>query len=370
MNNNFIRVFSLSCLALLSCVEERKPDLSFVDVIYCTPDNPAKCLPLEITNTSEGLRARYIGASSDQELTLRPRYEVDEAGDSTIVLDEYLDGKSNGKYIFVEDPTDIYYRVYQDVQYVSADTKDTITFGANIIGKEDIFIEYRDFPRSVRKIQEHGINDPVGCGSARRDLNILLLLHSNPLSFTESYEGIEDMSAFMSEDGIFRVYFVDCYSGGNGMSASYRMIPAQYKIDSGIITLSDISGLLYNRLVEFHGANFPKESDINVIQATLNGKAYYMIEVAYFDPQPAPFIYGNEDYYKTNALVLFAFSIENKKLTPAKILGGKSIIELVNMDGDENIHFKFDDKTKELQVPIVNPKDHTFTGKYNTIKLK
>ena len=94
MNNNLIRVFSLSCLALLSCVEERKPDLSFVDVIYCTPDNPAKCLPLEITNTSEGLRARYIGASSDQELTLRPRYEVDEAGDSTIVLDEYLDGKS------------------------------------------------------------------------------------------------------------------------------------------------------------------------------------------------------------------------------------------------------------------------------------
>lgn len=365
-------LLALTSVFFTSCKEEKQekePDLSFIEIIYCTPDEPSKCLPLEITNTSDGLKARYIGASSDQALTLKPRYEVDESGDSIVVLDEYLEGEKNGKYVLEKYPTDIYSEVYRDLQYISADAKDTIPFCANIIGKEDIFIDYRDFSGSIRKIQKHDDNDPAGCGSARRDLNILHLLHSNPLTFTESYEGVEGIWTSTSEDGIFRAYRIYCWSGGNGFSATYCMSPIQYKTDSGIITLSDISGLLYNRLVEFDGANFPKESDINVIQATLRGKTYYMIEVAYFDPQPVRFIENRDNLFKTNDLALFAFSIENNKLTPAKILGGKSIIEVVTMDGDESIHFKYDDKTKELQVPTVNPKDYTFTSKYKTIKI-
>ena len=367
MRINLLFILAFFTTVISSCKHEQVPDLSFVEVIYCTPDNPANCLPLEITNTSEGLRAKYIGASSDQVLTLKPHYEVDKTGDSTIVLDEYLDGENNDKYIFKDNQTDIYDKVYRAIKYING--KDTISFCGSMISKGDVFIDIRDFSGSINKIINHDDNDPDGHGSERRDLNLLHLLHSNPMTFTESFEGIEDISAITSKDGMFRAYFVNCWSGGNGASASYRMIPIQYKTDYGILTLNDISRMLYNQLKEFNGANFPIETSLDILQATLKGKTYYMIEVAYYDPQPAPFVYGRDDYYKTNALTLFAYSIENKKLTPAKIFGGKSMIELVNMDGDENIHFKYDDKTKELQVPIVNPKNHAFTGKHKIMKI-
>lgn len=66
---------------------------------------------------------------------------------------------------------------------------------------------------------------------------------------------------------------------------------------------------------------------------------------------------------------LFAFAIQNGKLTPADILNGESMINVFSSDNEQDLHFKYDDKTKRLSVPKVDETDYEFKGDYTIIQL-
>ena len=371
MRPKIIFFMAMLCAVTTSCKQQavKEPDLSNIEAIYCMPTDPGKCLPLEIVRTADGWQARYSGAPSNQTLQLKPRYEVDEYEDSTIVLDEYLQDKPNGKYVFEKYAGEVLY-TYQRVSYISGSGKDTIDFMGTIVWKDFIFIDQRNFKESVKKIASHP-DGGAGYGSDERDVNLTHLLHSNPESFTGSYKGIEDIDYKGSSDRQLRLYRLYSRSGGNGLGAIFNNMPLQYKTDYGIVTLNDISSYLYSRLEVFSDANFPFEDGYNVLQATLSGKTYYLIEVDYTDLQPVPHIRGDKELWLNDAIVLFAFHIDNNRLKPAKILEGKSCIEIVNYrtPDKKEVHFRYDDKTKELQVPIVRNMTQGFTGQYWKIRL-
>jgi len=160
MRPKIIFFMAMLCAVTTSCKQQavKEPDLSNIEAIYCMPTDPGKCLPLEIVRTADGWQARYSGAPSNQTLQLKPRYEVDEYEDSTIVLDEYLQDKPNGKYVFEKYAGEVLY-TYQRVSYISGSGKDTIDFMGTIVWKDFIFIDQRNFKESVKKIASHHIDN-------------------------------------------------------------------------------------------------------------------------------------------------------------------------------------------------------------------
>ena len=364
-------LFSLMFVVTISSChkqEEKEPSLSYVDAIYCMPYNINKCLPLEIVKTANGWQAKYSGASSNQALLLKPRYNFDEYGDTIIVFDEYYQGKINGKYVF-GNIDNSYFDSYQEISYISSNGKDTVSFLATIIRDGVVFIDQRNFTESVNRISNHP-EGGSGFGTEERDVNLIYLMHNNPESFTGSYKGFEDLDMVDSPDKKLRIYRLYSHSGGNGLGATYNTMPAQYKTEYGVITLNDISAYLYNRLNTFSCANFPFEYNYKINQVTLSGKTYYMVEVDYNDPQPVSFEMGNESCM-TDAFALFAFQIDKGRLKPAKIFEGESLIEIVfdNKEGEKVTSFKYNEKNKEILAPIVDNKSHSLTGKYREIKL-
>lgn len=359
------------CTILFSCQQKKELDLGPIEIIYCSPSDPAKCLPLEIKHSADGWQAKYVGSKSKEAISLKPRFSQGEFDDSIIVFDEYLNGMINGSYAFENNsPAVNYTDPFHHVVYKSASGGKSFSFFSITIYKDDIFIDNRDIKDSFSKIMNYDEDDPPGRGSERRDVNIAYLLHSNPQTFTYPFKNIdEDFEVITSKDKQLRIYKYYCWDGGNGMSASYNNAMAQYMTQKGIITLDDFEHSIYKRLKDFDGANFPKCTRFRIIQATLKEKTHYLIETAYFDPQPMPFVEGSDDFYKTDDLALFAYHIEKGKFIPSKILGGKSMIELVNTGCDDNDHFKYNDTTKELSIPIVNTKTHALTKKYRTIKI-
>lgn len=371
MRFRFFIFLIATCFIIVSCQrqEYKETDLSFIEAIYCTPYDISQCLPLEIVKTSDGWQAKYSGAPTNEPLLLKPRFAISEEGDSTIIFDEYLQGKINGRYEF-EHAYGEFFDSYQIIKYTNSEKKDTTLFHATVIKKDFIFIDQRNFSESVEKITNHPLGG-YGIGTEERDVNFKYLMHNNPETFTGSYKGFENLDVVDSPDKKLRIYRLSQYNGGNGIGCEYYILPVQYKTDYGIITLDDISLQIFNQFDLFSNSNFPVEYRFNILQASLFGKTYYMIDIDYIDPRPAAFP-DNNDLIMTSAMTLSAFHIDKGRLKPAKIFNGESFIELVFQDrGDDmaNAAFKYDEKKKELQVPIVNKTTHQLTGKYRTIKI-
>lgn len=354
-------------ITLESCKEEKIPNLNHIKVIYCTPSNLTECLPLEIHNTPNGWEAKYVGSKSKTKIQLKPRFSLNEHKDSIITFEEYLEGKLNGSY-YLSRGTELFPQ-FREVYYKNVHNNDTIAFYACIIGEADIFIENKDVRNAFSAIKHHKDDDPLGCGSERRDLNLIYLLHSNPQTYNYEFHTDEEFETVTSSDGKIRLYKYYCWTGGNGIGSSFINLTAQYKTKDRIVTLDDFSPILLSRMKDFDGANYPNCVRLKIIQATLNGKIHYLIETLFSDPIPMPFEEGNYESEKTEDLVLFAFIIENGKLLPSNILAGKSMIELVNSGSGETDGFRYNDRTKILSIPILDQKGHRFTGNYHNISL-
>lgn len=362
-------IIACLCIFASSCDSDKEPNLDFVQVIFCTPTDPSRCLPMEISNTTNGWIANYIGSNAKDNIQLRPHYCLNEFGDSTITFDEYIGDEVNGSYSFGEISQEEFPDSYHEVLYRNAIGKETATFFASVISKDDIFINNKDIKDSYFKIKNHRDNAPIGCGSQRRDLNLIYLLHTNPQTFVYNFQNDDEFETISSKDGFLRIYRYYSWTGGNGFGSSSNEIIVQYKTKQGIVTLDDFSSILYLRMKDFKGANFPNCNRINIIQASLNGKKHYLIEAVYSDPCPRPFVEGNEDIFKTDNLVLFAYTIEKGKLTPSNILDGNSMIELVNFGCDEGDHFTYNDNNKILCIPLLDKRSYTFTGKVREIRI-
>lgn len=364
----------LFMIALLSAIfvsckqENRIPDIDYIRIIYCTPTELGKCLPLEIDNSIEGWKARYIGAPSKGFLTLEPRYEVNNAGDSIIVFQEYIDdGKPNGKYILHR--SSMYVDEYDEVSYINSSGKDTTDFYTNIIQDGTVFTFNSDIKESIRKTMEYEGNDPVGCGTMRRDLNMSYLIHSNPEALHKSFK-VEGLEIKDSPDGKLRIYTFDGYTGGNGVGSSYDVGILQYEAGNGeVAVLDDFTTLLYTSLVDFAGANFAY-CTINSIRTTKIGKkSYYLIEALFNDARPRS-LDGSNEFLKEFDTVLYAFTIQKGKLTPARIFDNEWKIEVIGSQETPELHYGYDDVTKTVSVPIVEGIAHLFKGKHKKITLQ
>lgn len=371
MNKRLLFPIAMLCVLVASCNRqgEQKPDLDNISIIYCTPTDLTQSLPLEIDNTADGWQAKYKGAPSKEIIRLSPRYSVNEDGDSIIVFDEMIGDKLNGRYFFGHITNNKYDEPHQYITYKNVKGEPMAEFYATIIKHGDIFVHHDDVAKDFKLLMLYDASDPVGCGSQRRDLNFTYLFHENPKTFTYQFKIEDEFKMVASDDGMLRIYDYYSWTGGNGFSADYYTLTAQYKTKSGVITLDGFEDILLSRMVDFKGGGFPKCGRLNVYQATLNGKKHYLVETVFYDPMPSSFDEKEPDILKSDDLALFAFTIENGKLMPSNILNGKSMIELVSVDCNDHIRFKYDDKTKTLQVPQLNANTHEFTGKYKEIKI-
>ena len=368
-------LITLLCIIFTSCKQNEqkiKIDLGDIRIIYCTPTDPAKCMPLEITQDIHGWEARYIGVSSNDTLRLEPSFSIDEDGDTLVTFREFLNDKLNGSYSFGYLSQHCYSNPYYEVTYSNAQGEKIVDFHACVIWYGDIFIDEKRTAYDFISMMHHYGNDPLGCGSLRRDQNLTYFFHTNPQTLTYSFNIDDDNTHFeviTSEDGQLRLFNYESYTGGNGMGAGYNTHTLQYKVNGKVVTLDQFHLILFNRLKDFQDSNFPNCHRLQLYQATLNEEKHYLIEATYFDPAPMPYEDGNGEIRKSSDLVLFAYTIKNGRLTPSPILDGQSMIELVNDDNCDNVHFRYDDTTKMLSIPQLDSKTHTFTGKYKTIRL-
>ena len=374
-----IKLFLLAVfisLAMTSCRNEKAvkesevsiSDLSDIQIIYCTPTEFGKCLPLELNNTEDGWLARYVGAPSKELLALKPINEVDKDGNSIVVLKEYLeDGSQNGKYILHESP--MYVNTFDGVSYVSPQGKDTIDFLTIIIKEGFAYTSTPDVKEDIRKTMEFQSDEGIYGNTEIRDLNISYLLHSNPDVLHKSVKA-KDLKVHNSSDGKLRIYSFVGYTGGNGAGSSYDIGILQYDMGNGeIATLDYFTALLYFELVDFGEANFPFCTINSIRTANIGKNTYYLIEALFNDACPMS-LDNNGEYYKTDDTVLYAFTIRNGKLTPARIFGKDWLIEVVGSQKTKALHFGYDDATKIVSVPIVEGNAHLFNGKYKKIKLQ
>ena len=359
----FILAFFTTVIS--SCKHEEEPDINFIEIIYCTPDNPGKCLPLEITNSADGWQAKYIGSLSGGLISLKPRYSLDKSGNTLIVFDEYLEGKKQGYYSFgkIQRKDNDF---PHEMSYYRTSGKKVMTFSATIVCKNDLFIGKKDIPEAIKTISSYYELYNFDYNTNQRDLNIIHLIHSNPNTLTYPFDKCGLFETSTSPNSLLRTYRYHS-GGGNHFTANYDVSILQYKTGDTMMVLDNFSWLLFQRLrKDSADAVWPICFNLEVDQATSGSHTYYLIEAA--------FVAYSEDQYFTvtseESIALFAFSIENGKLTPANIFAGKSIIELNGLSTNDDIHFKYDDKKKELRVPVLDKNDNKFTGKYEVIKIK
>ena len=53
----------LLCMVFISCTKDKEPEIDYIKVVYCTPIDLSKSLPLEIVNTADGWQVISQSAS-------------------------------------------------------------------------------------------------------------------------------------------------------------------------------------------------------------------------------------------------------------------------------------------------------------------
>jgi len=359
-------------LAIVSCKSETEkiPNIDRIAEIYCTPVDFGVCPPLRLTN-GNGWYAKYGSFSFEDDkevIPLKSHYDINEDGDSVIVFDEYIDGKLHGSYIFDTsfDNLDGDYSINTSCKYVGVDNKTEVMFNAVGIVENSIFINPYHPEASFKLIDafENTENmDKADLGS----VNLCSLLHNNPETINTKLANESSIKTSISSDENLRTYIFH-YLTGNGIGALQQTSFLQYKTGTGTATLDNVISLLFDRFEVFNEANFGYVREpINVMEAHIENKTYYLIEFDVYDSRPMPFE-GKDNLFRTEACGLFAFSIEGEKLVPAKILENKSFLEVVTSNTVDDLYYKYDDKQKSLSIPIVDT-NYVFKGDYRTIKL-
>lgn len=370
MRIKLLYFLAFACIVLSSCKGKETPvtELNNVTVIYCSPLRFDESLPLSIVNNGNSWEAFYGNPDEKDGIPLKLKYGKTESEyEKLFVFDEYTNGKLAGSY---QVPEDYQWDDDDDIwgcMYIDAESKKKTKYITTTIHEGDIFINPWHVEPAIKLISDYQ-DGMVTSFPDRGVLNLSYLLHNNPEGALEYNKFPKDgpLHVRTSIDGKVRTY-VTYYITGNGHGAYQTFAAIQYKGEKEVFVLDDFDSLCYGYFKEFDGANFADcRLDIPIYEAHLGGKTFYLIEIAFHDEVPVEF--ENTDHiFKSDACALFAFSIEKGKLMPAKIMDGKSMIEIVAEEGDTPLQFKYDDKSKELSIPII--KDYSFEGAYRKIKL-
>ena len=365
-------IWAFACIVLSSCKEKEVPvtELNNVSVIYCSPLRFDESLPLSIVKYGNNWEAVYGNPNEKDGIPLKLRYgKTDSKYSKSFVFDEYANGKLSGSY---QVPKDYQWDDDDDIwecMYIDAEGKKKTKYITTTIHEGDIFINPWNVEYAFKLISDFHEGGDTSFPD-RGALNLSYLLHNNPEGALDynNFPKDEDASLHVttSKDGKVRTY-ITYYITGNGHGAFQTYAAIQYKGEKEVFVLDYFDSLCYGYLKEFDGANFADcRLDIPIYEAHLGGKTFYLIEIAFHDEVPVEF--ENTDHiFKSDACALFAFSIEKGKLMPAKIMDGKSMIEIVAEESATPLQFKYDDKSKELSIPII--KDYSFEGAYRKIKL-
>ena len=355
----------LLCTIISSCQQEKEErDLGFVQVIYCSPTNPTKCLPLEITQVDDGWEAKYIGAPTGGSIKIQPRLSINESGDTIWAFDEYHNGKVQGYYSFggiKRQDNDI----FKKMTYYNSRGEEKMTFHTCIVCKDDIFIEEENIPAAINSIGHHETIFDFRYSTDQRDINTTYLLHSNPNTISYQFKKDDILDTSTSQDQKLRTYR---YISGGGMhpTSNYDISFLQYKAGNIVMTYDHFSSYLFSRLRKSSRKDvWPICDSLHVEQVPNQSDNFYLIEAiysVYHDNGSYPIMDLNE------SVALFAFRVNKGKLTPVNILEGKSFIEFDDLSIFDHVHFEYNDKTKELKIPILD-RNKRFTDMYRTIKV-
>ena len=241
---------------------------------------------------------------------------------------------------------------------------DSTIFSAIKVKESDIIIDKMDIPSAIEAIDA---DESRGIPS-RRLMNLAYLIHENPGTLDYSFPESENLQVATSKDGNLRTYLTRDYTGGNGVGSSYDYGFLQFRSGNDVFVLDDLTSLLLSQLKDFSEANFPYFYDLKVHQITCQGENCYLLEANFSDERPM-FFKNSDKYFMTDGCAIFAYRIQDGRISPAKMWSGKSCIEIVVSQGSEKPHFRFDSPTSTLSVPKLNPSDHTFTGEFDTVKL-
>lgn len=370
-----ITFLALCCVIASSCSNRQEPEPRLGDIlqIYCSPIEFGASIPLAIYDNS-GWEAVYGRPFEKEGIPLKPRCDIDEEGDSIIVFDEYINDKVAGAYQFKRNELESRNHDFVSCQYIKGGEK-VINYFATVVRESDLMIRpHNPDMKAALGLIENYQKDYNFDNPGRGVLNLSYLLHNQPEE-TLKYDmpSKEDGPIYVttSQDGRLRAYLT-YYLIGNGHGAMRYFTALQYKGNKEVMVLDNFDVMYYDKMKEFEGANFPIcRHTIPIFQAKLGGQTYYMVELSFDDEMPDSFnesIHNNS--MKAEACTIMAFCIKNGKLIPANIIDGKSMIELVANDTSEPLHFKYDDTTKELSIPVIEKNTHNFNGEIRKIKLK
>lgn len=370
---------TIACLVLTACSGRKTypgkgaANVDGVYAFFCMPENLHFCKPLVIINTDDGWVARYGGSEASDSLRLETAVDVDAAGDTTICFIEYYDGKRNGKYIQCSND------YYMDesrmvVMYVGEGSKDTMHFHCTFMQKFQTHIDPVETIRKLNESYEYHLThfNDIAMWALYNIYNRPEITLATGLDFPwqEEDQYRYNVTSVGSLDKRVRIYntYYGLNGNGHGNTVDYSIL--QYENgEGGISCIPDFSSFVFDYVYET-GAfrpNFGHADTFNIYVATLDKGKYYLVETSWWDEVPTYF--GETDYLQQNVVSLSAFSIRGGKFLPVNLFGGKPVVVCVADSITKDMHFFYDDNTKTIKVPHVNPSEYIFSGQYDVIKL-
>lgn len=374
---------SVLCMGLASCgrmAKESIPELSTcgIDILdntydyFCTPYDLNACKPLVLINTRDGWVARYGGSEASDSLTLKPVTYTGEYGETLFYFEEYYAGKRNGKYVFDNETFDMDASMHY-LYYVTESGTDSIRFSAKRVDKSAI--ETNPFLLSEEEIASYDGHYDGALYAGR----LLYEIYANPEATLRNGVAYDsDVFSTLSEDGNVRIYNIYYSLDGHGLGNLIDFSILQYKTNEGISIVAGFSNILYDFVLEegTFEPNFAHADTSQIFTAAIDGKTNYLVETEWWDEQPVSKGTGGQIGTLENAISLSAFRIINGKFEPVNLFEGVPIIvrtadkdDLMDNDDSNPFNFFYNNKTRELIIPIIGEKDYSFWGSYDTLKL-
>lgn len=331
---------------------------------FCTPTNPHLCKPLVIINTSNGWVARYGADTSTDSLLLQPVRGLDDDGDSMFYLAEYYEGRLNGTYRFDKDYWDmdgICNRMYYTPEGSDKSVEFMTYSVSTYVVRNNPFL----LGDSAFEVQGYELYCEHAGDKARRLLYEIYIDSRNTLRKGLNYD---DVYTSMSSDGKMRYYNLYYQLCGNGHGNLIDFSAMQYSDKGSVYYISNFNNVLFDMLEE-EGSftpNFAHGDTSAIYVANINGKTYYLVETRWWDEMPMP-IEG--EFMQNEVVSLTAFRISGGKMEPVNLFNGAPIMVRVADKVTRGMHFRYDDATKTLSIPLINPDDYSFRGEYETLRL-
>ena len=360
----------ISTVLLASCSQNRQKDSgSDADEMdfgfcaaFCTSQIQGLCKPLVIIKTPDGWVARYGGSKASDSLWLQPRYIVNADGDSLLSFVEFYEDERNGVYVFDNIFSFDDYN-QGSIYYMAENGNDTIRFDAYLMSSFAKDSNPFTLPDSVRNSSEYAFRHAGATGE-----RMLYEIYSNPDGTIKNGLPYDEVYNAVSPDGMVRYYNTYYHLAGNGHGNLIDFSVLQYVSDDESFCIPDFSNNLFELIYE-EGSftpDFGHADTSYIFTADIDGKVYYLIETHWWDEVQTL----NPESIPQNYIVsLAAFTISEGRFLPANIIDGAPVVVCVAAQASEPMHFSYNNSTKELLVPHIDPLSHNFSGRYEKLVL-